>query len=74
MFSIYFGSDSVSNGAEAQKVDRAMFDKLFRYMLAHGVYLPPSALEVEFMSAMHREKEIKTITEVFDGFFAGGCT
>lgn len=74
MFSIYFGSDSVSNGAEAQKVDRAMFDKLFRYMLAHGVYLPPSALEVEFMSAMHREKEIKTITEAFDGFFAGGCT
>lgn len=72
MFSIYFGSGSVSNGADAQKVDRAMFDKLFRHMLAHGVYLPPSALEVEFMSAMHRDKEIKTITEAFDKFFAGG--
>lgn len=71
MFSIYLGSGGVSNGAQAQKVDRALFSKLFNHMLAHGVYLPPSALEVEFMSLAHSDSDSKKITEAFDGFFSG---
>jgi len=72
MFSIFFGQDSVRNGAEAQNVDRGMFSKLFMYMLDHGVYLPPSALEVEFMSITHDDDAVARISETFDGFLREG--
>ncbi len=68
MFSIYFGRSAIINGAQAQNADRERFDRLFRYMLKHGVYLPPSALEVEFMSIAHDEKGVDRIIEAFDGF------
>lgn len=68
MFSVFFGLESVSNGTEAMKVDRTMFDRLFRYMLSHGIYLPPSALEVEFMSIAHTEEDVTRFEEAFAGF------
>ena len=69
MFSIYFGPEQVTNGKEAMGVDRDMFDRMFRYMLANGVYLPPSALEDEFMSLAHRDEDVKELQEKFKGFF-----
>ena len=69
MFSIYFGPEQVTNGKEAMGVDREMFDRMFRYMLANGVYLPPSALEDEFMSLAHRDEDVKELQEKFKGFF-----
>lgn len=68
MFSVYFGPSSVSNGKEAQNADREKFTRLFAYMLKRGIYLPPSALEVEFMSVAHDEKSVNRIIEAFDGF------
>lgn len=72
MFSVYFGKGSVSNGNEAQGVDREMFSKMFRYMLKHGVYMPPSALEVEFMSTAHDEDSVRTVSEAFGSFLREG--
>lgn len=69
MFSIFFGIDRATNGTEAMGADREMFDKLFRYMLEHGVYLPPSALEVDFMSLAHRGEDLTYLEEQFKGFF-----
>ncbi|MBR4504381.1 MAG: glutamate-1-semialdehyde 2,1-aminomutase [Candidatus Methanomethylophilaceae archaeon] len=66
MFSIGLGMDSISNGREARGVDRESFAKLFACMLDSGVYLPPSALEVEFMSAAHTEEDSRKIAEAFD--------
>jgi len=51
------------------KCDRAMFDKMFRYMLAEGVYLPPSAMEVDFMSLAHSDEDVAILEEKFKGFF-----
>lgn len=68
MFSIFFGLDSVENGAQAMGTDRQMFAKLFRYMLEHGVYLPPSALEVDFMSIAHDEEAVQKLEDAFAGF------
>lgn len=70
MFSIYFGLDEVTCGSQAEKTDRAMFDRMFRYMLAHGVYLPPSALEVDFMSIAHDDEAVSKLEEAFKGFFS----
>jgi glutamate-1-semialdehyde 2,1-aminomutase len=69
MFSVFFGVDKVTNGTEAMKADRQMFDKLFRFMLKNGVYLPPSAFEVDFMSLAHSDEDAKILAEKFKEFF-----
>ena len=53
MFSVYFGPEQVRNGTDAQKADREMFGRMFRYMLEHGDYLAPSAMEDCYMSPAH---------------------
>lgn len=70
MFSLYFGPEQVTNGSIAETTDRSMFDRMFRYMLEKGVYLPPSALEVEFMSIAHDAEAIAKMDEAFKGFFS----
>lgn len=69
MFSVFFGMDSVTNGTEAMQTDRAMFDRMFRYLLSHGVYLPPSALEADFISLAHTDEDISILIDAFEGFF-----
>jgi glutamate-1-semialdehyde 2,1-aminomutase len=71
MFSIGLGMDSISNGREALGADREAFARLFAAMLDSGVYLPPSALEVEFMSAAHTEEDCAKIAEAFDSAVRG---
>ena len=70
MFAVYFGPSEVTNGSQAEATDRAMFDRMFRYMLDHGVYLPPSALEVDFMSLAHDDEAVSKLSEAFKGFFS----
>ena len=69
MFSVFFGIDQATNGSEAMGADRVMFDRMFRYMLENGVYLPPSALEVDFMSLAHSAEDVNVLEDKFKGFF-----
>lgn len=69
MYSIFFGPESVTNGTQAMTTDRSMADRMIRYMLAHGVYLPPSALEVSFLSLAHTDEDIDTLIDAYEGFF-----
>lgn len=69
MYSIFFGPESVTNGTQAMTTDRSMADRMIRYMLAHGVYLPPSALEVSFLSLAHTDEDIDTLINAYEGFF-----
>ena len=71
MFSIGVGAESISNGTEANGVDRTLFAKLFAHMLDNKVYLPPSALEVEFMSTAHTADDARIVAEAFDSFMRG---
>ena len=68
MFSVFFGKERVACGTDAMGADRGMFDALFRFMLKRGVYLPPSAMEVEFMSTAHDADAVRLITESFGDF------
>jgi len=65
MFQVFFGVSSVNNGTEASGCDRKMFAELFRLMLDSGVYLPPSALEVNFLSTEHGPEQ-RRLSEAFD--------
>jgi glutamate-1-semialdehyde 2,1-aminomutase len=51
MFSIFFVDADVPDYDTAKKQDVAAFKAFFHTMLAHGVYLPPSAFEAWFVSA-----------------------
>ncbi len=68
MFSVYFGVDEVRNADDARRTDRAMFGRMFRYMLDRGIYLAPSALEDCFMSTAHDDEDVRILSEAFRGF------
>lgn len=70
MFSICFGPEEVRNGSDAERADRAVFGRMFRYMLDHGVYMAPSALEDSFVSIAHSDEDIAALEEAFAGFMA----
>jgi glutamate-1-semialdehyde 2,1-aminomutase len=50
MFSIFFRAAAVPNYEAAKAQNVAAFGAFFHSMLAHGVYLPPSAFEAWFVS------------------------
>ena len=64
MFSVFFTDEGVETvpdfaAASAQHVDR--FKAFFHTMLDQGVYLPPSAFEVWFLSAAHDDRALDRI-------------
>jgi glutamate-1-semialdehyde 2,1-aminomutase len=66
MFSIFFTDASVTRvpdyaTASGQHVDR--FKAFFHAMLEQGVYLPPSAFEVWFLSAAHDDRAVQTVLD-----------
>lgn len=69
MMGLFFTEKRVSNFAEAQTSDLAMFAEYFTGMLKRGVYLAPSQYEALFVSSAHSEGDIQatisTAGEVF---------
>lgn len=62
MISLHFSENPITDFASASKADIPLFNKLFHYMLDHGVYLPPSAYESWFLNnALSYEDLDKTI-------------
>lgn len=59
MFCVFFTAQPVTDLASAQKSDRALFAKYFAAMLDHGVYLPPSPFEANFVSTAHTERDVE---------------
>ncbi|MGE4577021.1 MAG: hypothetical protein AB7D42_00605 [Candidatus Methanomethylophilaceae archaeon] len=71
MMTVYFGIESVTNGFDASKADRDMFNRMFKHMLDKGIYLAPSALEDWFVSAAHSSEDIAATVEAFASFLKG---
>lgn len=64
MFSVFFTElGSVRNYDDARQQDAEVFKAFFHSMLEQGVYLPPSAYEVWFLSAAHDERALSVICE-----------
>ncbi|MGQ4536638.1 glutamate-1-semialdehyde 2,1-aminomutase [Dermabacteraceae bacterium P13264] len=53
LFSIFFSDAPVTDYAAAKAQNTAAYAAFFRAMLEGGVYLPPSAFEAWFVSAVH---------------------
>ena len=58
MFGLYFRGSPPTSFAEVMQCDRERFNRFFHAMLAHSVYLAPSAYEAGFVSAAHGAAEI----------------
>jgi glutamate-1-semialdehyde 2,1-aminomutase len=59
MFTPFFAARPVRTFAEAKQSDRESYGRFFHAMLEGGVYLPPSAFEAAFASAVHGESELE---------------
>ncbi|MGI5165476.1 glutamate-1-semialdehyde 2,1-aminomutase [Spirillospora sp. CA-253888] len=64
LFSIFFTEERVGDFAAAQRQDTAAYAAFFHEALKRGVYLPPSAYEVWFLSAAHDDAALERITDV----------
>jgi glutamate-1-semialdehyde 2,1-aminomutase len=69
MFTLFFCPGPVTNFAEAKHADAALFAKLFRAMLARGVYLAPSQFEAAFVSLPMDRRVIKKVKTAAQGAF-----
>jgi glutamate-1-semialdehyde 2,1-aminomutase len=58
MLTPFFGETPVRDFASARRTDRAGYNAFFHALLEGGVYLPPSAFEAAFTSAVHGEAEL----------------
>lgn len=63
MLGMFFTKQPVSDFAEAQQSDVALFSRYYRAMLNEGVYLAPSQYEAAFVSAAHSERDIETTVQ-----------
>jgi len=63
MLTPFFTDRPVRNYAGAKATDRAAYSRFFHAMLEAGVYLPPSAFEAAFTSAVHGDAEFAVLEE-----------
>ncbi len=61
MLTPFFTDAPVHNFAMVRATDRAGYNAFFHAMLEGGVYLPPSAFEAAFTSAVHGDAELSAI-------------
>ena len=61
MFSVFFTDADVTNFEQAKTTDELAYKAFFHSMLADGVYLPPSAYEVWFLSSAHDDEALDRI-------------
>ena len=63
LFSVFFTGEPVGDFAAAQRQDSKAYAAFFHAALERGVYLPPSAYEVWFLSAAHDEEALGRVLD-----------
>ena len=75
MFGFFFtDQETITTYEDVTKCNIEQFKRFFNLMLAHGVYLAPSAFEAGFTSLAHGPKEIEATLEAADRCFAKMAT
>ncbi len=59
MATLFMTDGPVHNFDDAQACDTDRYGALFRHLLAHGIYVPPSQFECMFVSLAHGDEEIE---------------
>lgn len=66
MFQLFFNQNRVTDYSSAMKSDREFFFRFFRKLLSHGIYLPPSQFETNFISFAHNEEDLDRTLKAFE--------
>jgi glutamate-1-semialdehyde 2,1-aminomutase len=65
MFKWFFRSEPPKNYREVKECDTAAFSRFWRRMLDTGIFLPPSQFETNFLSAVHSDQDLTTISRAY---------
>lgn len=68
MFTLFFGLKKVNHMEDAHQLDLQQFSKFFKFMLANGVYIPPSQYEAWFLSTVHSVNNINKTRDLIISF------
>ncbi|MBS1495734.1 MAG: glutamate-1-semialdehyde 2,1-aminomutase [Bacteroidetes bacterium] len=68
MISVHFSNQAVTDFASASQCDISLFNRLFHFMLKHGVYLPPSGFESWFLNDAVSYKNLDKTIGLFKKF------
>ena len=71
MFTVFFIERKIKNIKDVNECDMERFSTYFQRMLKHGVFLPPSQYEANFVSLAHNGADIKKTLEAVDKSFKG---
>lgn len=63
MFTLFFNPQPVRNFNDALQSSRQRFAHYFHRMLQHGIYIPPSQFEANFISAAHNDNILQHILQ-----------
>lgn len=66
MFSIFFTDKAVYDYQSARCQDGKLFAGFFHFLLNNGIYLSPSGLESNFLSAAHTDEDINKTLKVIE--------
>ena len=70
MLTPFFTDAPVRDFAGATRTDKAAYTAFFHAMLEGGVYLPPSAFEASFTSAVHGDAELAVLETALSSAWA----
>ena len=72
MFTLFFGAKKVNNFEGTKNLDNETFARFFRYMFAHGVYIPPLHVEAWFVSMTHTDEHLNRTCDLILDFLQTG--
>jgi glutamate-1-semialdehyde 2,1-aminomutase len=61
MFKYFFRNAAPRNYREVKECDTVAFQRFWIRMLEHGIFLPPSQFETNFLSVVHTDEDIQAI-------------
>ena len=68
LLTLFMTDRPVRTFSDAQSCSAERYGALFRHLLEHGVYFPPSQFEALFPSTAHGEEEIRQTVEAVSSF------
>ncbi|NND86041.1 MAG: glutamate-1-semialdehyde 2,1-aminomutase, partial [Nitrosopumilus sp.] len=69
MFQIFFTNKPVVDYKTSKNADAKKFQKLFKTLLKHGVFIAPSQFEVVFLSDAHSENDLNKTLDAYHSAF-----
>jgi glutamate-1-semialdehyde 2,1-aminomutase len=72
LLTLFMSEQSVRRLDEAERSDLERYGALFRHLLEHGIYVPPSQFEAWFPSLAHGDEEISRTIDAVRSFVEAG--